>query len=117
MATGIDVLASALPGVGTAATVANLGLALTGNPTIGESVVDYVGRHPNQYEPGQTATRPGGGGRNEDQDLRGGVPPKQKKKKKKTFEEKYLETATSDVWRPTPTQKWVTETEIYGDYR
>lgn len=49
-AAGIDVLAGSIPGgIGTAATIANLGLAATGNPTIGQWAVDQLG----EMEPGQ----------------------------------------------------------------
>lgn len=112
VAGGLDVIAGGLPGVGQAATIANLGLSLFGLPTIGESIVDYVGKNPNQYEPGQTASRKEG-------DYTHSVKYVKKPGAKvatPAFGDKYLDSPFSDpTLRPTPREKWDTTPGSYAE--
>lgn len=102
LANGIDVLAGMLPGVGTAATVLNAGLALTGNRTIGQRIADDFANGGGKN--GSVLMGSGGSDRpdrvkkpKDDQKV---TPPTPER-----FEETYL-AFVDPVKRPTPAEKW-----------
>jgi len=119
LAGGLDVLGGLIPGVGTAISVANVGLMLTGNKTIGQRLADAIFSGDNQYEPGSTPQREGSGD---------GKP---RRRRSSDFASKYLRPAVVDdgdqvdqpsedtPWlevdgRPTPKQKWVDARNTYA---
>jgi muramidase (phage lysozyme) len=101
-AAAVDVGLGMVPGVGTAVSVVNGGLALTGNPTLGDRVVG-------SFVTGQGA---GSGPDSGASGLGGGNNKQQKvedtstvQKKDESFEDRYMKFIDPTV-RPTPKQKW-----------
>jgi hypothetical protein len=108
-AVGLDVGMGMLPGIGMGLSLVNGGLALTGNRTLGERIVDAV------------ATGEGGGGTftpgDPNRDYEVAVNEKDEAttvpKKPETFEEKYL-AFVDTTKRPTPDQRWGMGAGTYG---
>lgn len=103
----IDAGLGMLPGVGTAASVINGGLALTGNRTLGERVVDSFGTGTGASAgPDSGSDRRGGGDRIAKN--RRIVP-----KKEESFESRYL-AFIDPTPRPKPAEKWQYDTSGYA---
>ncbi|WJI43672.1 hypothetical protein NL532_24000 [Mesorhizobium sp. C120A] len=104
----IDLGLGSLPGIGMAAGVINGGLALTGNSTLGEHIVDsFVTGKGAGAGPDSGANRPGTGGGQVVKD-KTTVP-----KQTESFEDKYIKFVDPTV-RPTPGQRWDYNTSGYS---
>lgn len=107
----IDVGLGMLPGVGTAVSVINGGLALTGNRTLGERAVDSFSNGEGGAGPNSGVDRSGRGGgdkivaENKDKST---VPEKQE-----SFEDRYLK-FVDPTKRPTPAERWDYNTPGYS---
>ncbi len=105
MAGGIDVLAGMAPGLGTGLTILNAGLALSGNRTLGERIVDDFanggGRNGSELMPGRNSSE-----RPDRMPEAKRKPTSAIKTSAERFEETYLKPFDDGVARPTPQQKW-----------
>lgn len=107
-AAGIDIGLGMLPGVGTAVSVVNGGLALTGNRTLGERAVDSFANGKGGAGPDSGADRLGGG-KNMDQIVKKSTVPE----KEESFESRYL-AFVDPTQRPTPAERWNYNTAGYA---
>ncbi|TPN11735.1 hypothetical protein [Mesorhizobium sp. B2-1-2] len=108
-AAGIDIGLGMLPGVGTAVSVVNGGLALTGNRTLGERAVDSFANGEGGPGPDSGADRSGGSGKT-DQTVedKSTVP-----ENKESFEDRYMK-FVDPTPRPTPGERWNYNTAGYA---
>lgn len=104
----IDIGLGMLPGVGTAVSVVNGGLALTGNRTLGERAVDSFVNGEGGPGSDSGADRQGGSGRDQVVKNTSTVP-----KQAESFEDRYL-AFVDKTPRPTPAQKWNYDTPGYA---
>lgn len=108
-ATGVDIGMGLIPGIGMGLSLVNGALALTGNRTLGERVIDAIG------------TGDGTGFNPADRSDPNRREKRERKEKATTtiaanpkrFEEKYL-AFVDTTKRPTPAEKWGTGTSNYG---
>lgn len=103
----IDVGLGMLPGVGTAVSVINGGLALTGNKTLGERAVDSFVNGEGGAGPDSGRDRQGGSGQIVD-NSKSTVP-----KSQESFEDRYIK-YVDPTPRPTPGQRWNYDTSGYA---
>lgn len=111
---GIDILSSFIPGAGPYIGMANAGLSLTGNRTIGERVVDGF----SGLDGTGGTLNPSYQGEQHDQLMADATQPPQATAKPsvKPTVEKFADTYLKDsVNRPTPTEKWDTRASDYGN--
>jgi muramidase (phage lysozyme) len=106
-AAGIDIGLGMLPGVGTAVSVINGGLALTGNKTLGERTVDSFVSGQGGAGPDSGASRLGGGNDRIVKDE--STTPKSDE----SFEDRYMK-YVDPTPRPTPGQRWDYNTPGYA---
>ncbi|MER9912786.1 hypothetical protein NKJ71_19360 [Mesorhizobium sp. M0050] len=105
----IDGGLGALPGIGMAAGIINGGLALTGNRTLGEHLVDSFATGKGAGTgPDSGANRGGSSGKDQPIKDKSTVP-----EKEDSFEDKYMKFIDPTV-RPTPAQKWDYNTPGYA---
>lgn len=100
----IDVGLGMLPGVGIAASLVNGGLALTGNKTLGENVVDSFVTGTGGAGP-DSSTRSGNGGMVASKDTSRDTSTVPAKAEEDTFESRYL-SFVDPTPRPTPAERW-----------
>src|SRR5262245_4046485 len=127
MATGLDILTGFVPGVGTPVSIYNLIASLTGQPTSGQAIMNYLSEHPNQYQPGSQPERPGGGGGLEPQYNTGGMTgtsegglgtpsPAAPTEEPTSPADDFINTYIDPTWRPTPLQKWGAVQNPYTEF-
>lgn len=114
---GFDVLAGLVPVAGPILSIINGGLALTGNRTIGDRLVDRIGKFDGDWPANRVFGETGYGESSTDRNTTGSretptsttvAKPAQK------FEDTYLKPFTDDTWRPTPYQRWIENRDTYA---